>query len=201
MLTLLLLACSKPTIGIHGDVLGEYFPTDGDRRSEYITADPAAPFTLVVEEAGTVTVDGAEQVTFAWSREDTGESLGSVTWSASESDGIAIHAWTDATGAEETFTPPVVVTEGNSRVGDVVPSETGGRAFTSTYHGLEDCPVAWGNDWTGCAHLTIDDGDGDDTAGPLFAGEYWLVKRYGAAWMHTTGYAEKWDLSHFESGE
>ena len=47
-------------------------------------------------------------------------------------------------------------------------------------------------------HIRLDDGDGDDMAGPNFAGDYWLVQRYGPAWMHLTGYTEKWNLARYE---
>lgn len=199
MLTLFLVACTGPDkITIYGDTLADELPTDGQRRYEYLNTDPGAAFTLVVEKVDAVEVDGVEHVTYAWTREDTDAPLGSVTWSSSESDGIAIHAWTDAAGVEEVFTPPVVVAQGRSRVGDVVTTTTGGRDFTSTYVGREDCPVPYGVDLEDCARVSVDDGDGDEMAGPLFAGEYWLVPTYGIAWMHTTGYAATWELSDFE---
>jgi hypothetical protein len=47
-------------------------------------------------------------------------------------------------------------------------------------------------------HLKIDDGDGDDTIGPFFAGDYWLVTRYGPAWMKLTGDSGTWTLADYD---
>ncbi|MDO9280621.1 MAG: hypothetical protein Q7U06_01865 [Pseudomonadota bacterium] len=204
-MTLLLLAaaCTGGETLARGTNLAPFFPTDGDRRAEFINAaSDEVPWTLIVEKLEpTETIDGVEHVTFEWSRDDTGELLGAVKWSSSSADGIAIHAWSGPDGAFVVFNPPVQVADDEMKSGDTVPTQTGGASFTSTFVGFEDCPVAWGDDWTGCAHLSIDDGDGDPMAGPPFAGDYWLVQRYGIAWMHTTGYAEKWDLAHHSWGE
>ena len=201
----LLLACTggdglpepkvEPGSGLRTDV---FFPTDGTRRAEYVNAAPdEVPWLLVVEKLEpTELVGGVELVTFEWSRSDTEEVLGAVKWA--QDDGIAIYGWAEGTGAFVMFDPPIVLSDNKMYRGDVIETVTGGYTFTSTYIGPEDCTVAWGLDWQDCPHFTLDDGDGDPMAGPLFAGDYWLVERYGPAWMHTTGYAGKWDLQEYD---
>ncbi|MDP2311184.1 MAG: hypothetical protein Q8P18_34505 [Pseudomonadota bacterium] len=197
-LLLLAAACTGGETTTRGTNLAPFFPTDGERSAEFINDADDVSWTLLVEKLEpTETIGGAELVTFEWSREDTGAVLGAVKWSSSTSAGVAIHAWAGADGAFVVLDPPVQVADEEMKSGDTLETPIGGATFTSTFVGFEDCPVAWGTDWTGCAHLTIDDGDGDPMAGPLFAGDYWQVEGYGAAWMQTTGYDGRWDLSHW----
>ncbi|MES2640438.1 MAG: hypothetical protein V4850_13175 [Myxococcota bacterium] len=199
MLLLLVVGCTGDTL-MRGTNLASFFPTDGERRAEYVNAAAGdIPWTLIVEKLEpTETIDGAELVTFEWSRDDTGELLGAVKWSSSSAEGIAIHAWSGPDGAFVVFDEPVQVADDAMISGDTLDTPAGGVSFTSTFVGFEDCPVSWGEDFEGCAHLSIDDGDGDPMTGPLFAGDYWLANEQGPAWMITTGYAEKWDLAYFK---
>lgn len=206
----LLAACTGGLVdqgGVNGDLDGfngvrmsDYFPQDGLRDAEYINDDAAVPFTLLVEKVSPVeNVDGVEVVTWEWSRDDTGARLGAVKWSSVSGDGIHIHAWADGEGAFTTFDTPVAFTDDDDfmETGDSVATTTDGLTFSATFVGLEDCPVAWGMAWEDCAHVRLDDGDGDDATGPLFAGDYWLAPSWGPAWMAVTGYA-KWDLAHYD---
>ncbi|MDP2314076.1 MAG: hypothetical protein Q8P41_14335 [Pseudomonadota bacterium] len=198
----LLVACVDNKPNFPGTKMSPYFPMDGGRQAEYNNEDPTGvPWQLVVEKIEPVEmVDEEEVVTFEWSNHDTGEIVGAVKWSASSGDGIKIHAFSVGTGDFTTFDTPVLVSDDDDLMlrDDTVTTETNGYTFTATLVGFEDCTVDWGLDWEDCAHINLDDGDGDDTTGPIFAGDYWLVQRYGPAWMQLTGYEEKWNLAHYD---
>jgi hypothetical protein len=198
----LLVACDGGTTTYRGTQLSEYFPYDGTRSAEYINEDTEnIGWKLVVDKLEPTSRQGDyELVTFEWSNFDDGSILGSVIWSSSNGDGIHIHGYSVGTDAPITFDPPIQFGDDDDymSVGEEVVTETGGYTFTATYIGNEDCPVQWGLDWEGCLHMRLDDGDGDDMAGPIFAGDYWLVQRYGPAWMHLTGYTEKWNLARYD---
>ena len=202
----LLAACVDNAPKFQGTKMSPFFPMDGERQAEYVNEDvDGTPWQLFVEKIEPVErVDEEDVVTFEWSRDDTAEIVGAVKWSSSSGKGIKIHAY--AVGVDDfiTFDTPVNVTDDDDLMlrGESVTTETNGYTFTATLVGFEDCPVQWGIEWEDCAHITLDDGDGDDAAGPIFSGDYWLVQRYGPAWMQLTGFEEKWNLAHYDwSGE
>lgn len=197
-----LVACTGAPPVFRGTQMSEFMPFDGERQAEYINEDADnVPWKLVVEKVEPTSMqDGVELVTMEWSRDDTGEVVGSVIWSSTEGDSVLIHGY--AVGAESPtmFDTPIWFTDDDDlmKVGESVTTETNGYTFTSTFIEMTDCPVNWGLEWTGCVHMKLDDGDGDDNAGPIFAGEYWLVERYGPAWMLLTGYSDIWNLAHYD---
>jgi hypothetical protein len=196
--TLVLLACTGTQPAFKGTQMEEYFPLDGERRAAYGSFEGGNGYDLVVTKVlPTESADGVEIVTFEHSNEETGEILGAVKWSNSE--GVQIHGYRpDASSDFVTFDTPVIFATEYMMRNDAVTTETNGFTFTSTLVGFEDCPVLWGQSWTDCAHVRLDDGDGDDASGPLFAGDYWLVTRYGPAWMTTTGVVENWNLKDYD---
>jgi hypothetical protein len=202
VLLTLLLACSGGDTTYKGTQMSEYFPYDGSRQAEYFNEDvDNVTWKMVVDKLEPTEMMGNyEVVTFEWSNYDNAEIVGAVKWSSGSGDGIHIHGFAEGTGEFVMFDPPIAFTDDSDymQVGASVTTETGGYTFTSTYVGNESCPVQWGLDWEGCVHIRLDDGDGDDMAGPNFAGDYWLVQRYGPAWMHLTGYTEKWNLARYE---
>lgn len=203
LLSLALLSACTGTGGpdFPGIKMSPNFPMDGSRRAVYFN-DAVEDWKLVIEKKEPPErVNEEDVVTFEWSRSDTEEIIGAVKWSSTSGEGIKIHGY--AVGLEDfiTFDPPVLVSDDDDKMlrGDSVTTETNnGYTFTSTYIGPEDCPVNWGNKWTDCVHIRLDDGDGDDMVGPIFAGDYWLVQRYGPAWMELSGYPGKWDLSDYD---
>ncbi len=202
MFTLFLIACGGGTTEFKGTQMESYFPLDGDRQAVYGSDEAANGFDLVVTKLEPAeTIDGAEVVTLEHSEEDAGVVLGAVKWS--NSDGVKIYGYrSDATSDFTMFDTPIVFAEQFMRKGDEMVTETNDMTFTSSFVAVEDCPVLWGPDWKECVHMRLDDGDGDDSVGPLFAGDYWLVTRYGPAWMQTTGVAAKWNLKDYQwSGE
>jgi hypothetical protein len=199
---LVLTACHRPDLSITGMKTSPFFPTDGSRTATYVSDDATIADTLQVDKIEpTETIDDREVVTFEYAR--SGESLtsiGDVKWSSVSGSGIKIFGYSEGTGGEMImFDTPVDFTDDDDyeKPNETITTTTNGYTFTSTFIDLQDCPVDWGLDWIGCMHIKLDDGDGDDTAGPFFAGEYWLVTRYGPAWMKLTGDTANWNLADY----
>ncbi len=197
---LALVACGGSTATFKGTQMSAFFPLDGDVRQSFYTSEGGAngQDLVVTKLLPTEVIDGTEVVTLEYGLQSETDGsvesvIGAVKWS--NDDGIQIHAYSEGAGGEFTvYDPPIVFAQDEWLRDDPVETTTGGRTFTSTLVAFEDCPVTWGEDWTECAHVRLDDGDGDDSVGPLFAGDYWLVTRYGVAWMQTTGTSTYWDL-------
>ena len=81
--------------------------------------------------------------------------------------------------------PPLEMAPGASVV-----TTTGGWTFTSTLEASEPCPNPWVEDWNDCLKMVLE----DDGSGSLVSGNYWLVPRYGVAWMRRTADADTWKL-------
>ncbi|MFZ5476594.1 MAG: hypothetical protein ACOZNI_07445 [Myxococcota bacterium] len=212
----LLAACSGGSTVYKGTgPMSDFFPYDGKREATYYYAGVSATsdddsgdtgqttgvgYNLVVRKVEpTETTDGVELVTFAYYSDDgdTETLLGSVKW-ASDGDGVRIYAFAEGTGDFTTFDTPVTFAADYMHTGEAVETVTNGYTFTSTYVEQADIHVQWGLDWEGTVHMNLDDGDGDTSTGPFFAGDYWLATRYGPGWMHLTGYDDKWDLADYE---
>ena len=200
--TLGLIGCSGSSTTYGGTTMSPFFPQDGDRQAEYINEDATnIAWKLVVEKITPVEmIDETEVVTWEWSRSDTGEVVGAVKWSSNGQTGIKIHGYELPGEDAVMFDTAIAFSDEDDDMlsGESVVTETNGWTVTSTLVGKEDCPVNWGMDWEDCVHMTLDDGDGDDMVGLPFAGDYHLVARYGPAWMHLTGYAEKWNLADYD---
>lgn len=198
----LLLACTFKDSSYEAEAVWDvtgWMPLDGDRRAEYVNEN--LDWSLIVEKTMTTSgEDGVDIVTMEWTRGDTGEVLGSVLWSSAHDEGVYIHGYSVGAEAPTTFDTPVAFTDedGVMQPGDSVQTTTNGYTFTSTFIRTADCPTAWTEDWSGCPHFRLDDGDDDDLSGPIFAGDYWLEEPYGPAWMLLTGYTEIWNLADYE---
>jgi hypothetical protein len=194
--------CDGPITDCGPTKTAQFFPTDGQRAATYASDDARIADTLEVTKLDpTETIDGHDVVTFEHTFSD-GTVKGAVKWASSRGEGIRIYGYREGPDGDFTmFDPPVLVTPENDREnpGGSVTTTTDGYTFTSSFVDFEDCPVPWGDrPWTGCMHLKIDDGDGDDTIGPFFAGDYWLVTRYGPAWMKLTGDSATWTLADYD---
>lgn len=197
---LALAGCSGGGAAYNGTSMTEYFPFDGGRDGEFVNADSTIGYHLLTHkvEPTELAEDGRETATFEVSKDD-GTLLYSVKWSVRSNEPVRIEAYSEGTADFTVYDPPIDVVDAFMITGDTIESSTAGMNFTGTYLGPEDCPVLWGGlDWTDCAHINLDDGDGDTTTGPKFAGDYWLVARYGQAWMTLTGDTQPWQLSDYQ---
>lgn len=207
MLTFLLFACSgggvQPYAGLK---VSDYFGLDGERRGTYNNQDTTVTWQLVVEKKdATSIVDGRELVTFEYSNGATSELLGAVQYSVVPGEEVLVHAYSIGIGELLTFDPPVALTDNDDAMssGDFVETKTtdsGGTSWTFTATLVEqvpECPTTFSQDFEKCANFSIDDGDGDDQIGPLFAGDYTLVNAWGPAYFTPPGYQDPWELTQY----
>ena len=97
-------------------------------------------------------------------------------------------------GSYDFTADPVQFGQAEMAPGDSVTSSGGGWNFTSTFESVEPCPNHWvGEDWDECLRFTLDDGV-DGPGGAAIAGSYWIVPRYGIAWMQLEGDPDVWRL-------
>lgn len=203
MWLLTVLACDGGTT-YNGIGMEDYFPMEGERSATYKNDDDTVPYLLLMEKQSQSTTVGDRDVwTFEYSDDTTASLVGGVQWSNS-SGSVQIHGWAGADGVYSTFDPAIDVTDDDGRMltGDAITTTTGGVTWTSTFVGVESCPVEWGLDWEGCVHISLTDGGAapsaaDDPSRPFFVGDYWVIQRYMIAWMHIRGYDANWNLADY----
>lgn len=209
MLALLLLACEQTgTQPFAGTKMSDYFAFEGERTNEYNNEDTEVDYKLVVQKKSQTTqVDDREVATMEYTNGNTGEVFGSVQWSGITSEAVYVHGYTlGATGTLVTFDPPISITDDDDamRVGDTVETETtdsDGNAHTyvsTLVEGVATCPATANDDFAQCVHMTIDDGDGDATSGPLFTGDFIFVASWGAVFQTIPGWDTEWELTNME---
>jgi hypothetical protein len=201
-----LLACQPSTTTYNGISMSDFFPLDGSRAATYTNADSTVPYKLGMNKVEpTSQADGREVVVLEYG-EDEGDTLFySVGWSTQAGDAVQVHNYSVGAGELITFDPPLQVTDdddtmrtGESIIFDTTGSDGTAWTVTSTYvEPVPECPTLYTDKWTDCIHIRIDDGDGDDTVGLPFAGDYTLVTGYGPAYMTVTGDADEWNLTKY----
>ncbi len=204
--------CNPSNTAFSGHSISEFFPLHGVKRDAVYKNDDAS-FTekmLVEKLSETELSDGTDVSTLEhYLESSTGRTLiGTVEWSSETSDGVRIHGYSDGDGASTAFDPPVAISPSTDKWqtdDDPVCTETGGFTFRSELIGFEDCPVAWGPDWSDCLHVALVGCSSDceceeDESGLLFVGEYWQVSTYGTAWKQDADKTvdQKWNLLSIE---
>ncbi|MEN9785263.1 MAG: hypothetical protein RLZZ299_527 [Pseudomonadota bacterium] len=198
----LLLACGGGAAVFRGTQLADYMPLDPLLRAFYTSDDYANAdgYDLVVTRMEPTEITGGFEIVtleYALTKDDGPEILATVQWS-SDSSGIRIHGYGAGSEPATRYATPVLVARQYMQRGESLTTDTDGLSITSTFVDFQACPVPFGVDFDECAHINIDDGDGDPNAGPFYVGEYWLVPRYGVAWMKNTGAAVPWELTDYE---
>lgn len=179
----LLLACEADPPQHYGYDVTDHFPLDGERSWDYASDDTSVDHRLDAVLLDTVVErDDVSIHELSYRNSETGEQLLAVQWSSDTAYGVLIHGYEDASGVVS-YDDPVTFAEPRMDVGESVESE----GFTSTLVGLEGCPNHWNEEWDGCLHMAI---DGDAP----FAGDYWLVPRYGTAWLQLRDDSDVWVL-------
>lgn len=182
-----------------GFTVSDYFPLDGDRSWRYSAEDETVTTQMSVEKVPqTNTVDATEIVTleyYDYAEGAAGDLLYTIQWSSDSSDGVQVWGYSDeVAGTSVSYDPPVVFGRRQMVAGDTYSTETDGRTFTTTFEVVEPCPNDWRADWD-CLKMVLDDGDGDDAAGPPFAGTWWIASSYGPSRFLTTGLSSEWVLA------
>lgn len=204
LLPALLLAGCDSSVGYVGYRMDEYFPFDGERTWEFTSTDTTLPYKLVAtldpepETEGGVEIFSIQYDRVCVSADETctDARVRTVRWSSDAIGGTRIWGYENDAGAVS-FDPPVQLT-----LPQMVPSETAttqldGVTWTSTFVGVEACPVTWTSEWEDrCLHLHLDDGDGDATQGSWLAGDYWAIVQYNVVGMALTEDTGTWQLSY-----
>jgi len=184
----------------------DHVPLDGSQREwEYDSFDETIDWTLLVEKQGTAQLSGASVVALEHSNDDTADLYWEVKWSSDSSNGVQIHGFTNIYGGgdEVVFTPPIQFADKQMKPDDTITTDTGGYTWTSTFQGVEGCETYWVPGWAEeeCLVLNLDDGDGMPETNSIIVGSYWLVPRYGPAWMDLDAYEGVWNLSGWDWAE
>ncbi len=192
-----------PDIIYTGFNVVDHFPLDGDQRDwEYESFDETVDWTLSVEKQGTTQQDGASVVSLEHANDDTADLYWEVKWSSDSSDGVLIHGFTHIYGGgdEVSFSPPIQFAHKQMVPEDAITTDTGGYTWTSTFQGVEGCETYWVPGWSeeDCLVFELDDGDGMPETNGIIVGSYWLVSRYGPAWLDLDAYEGVWNLSGFD---
>jgi hypothetical protein len=206
VLITLFIACDPGTVGYSGTSMSEFFPLDGSRAATYTNDDASVPYKLAMQKIEPTTQGENREIVVLEYSEDEGDTLFfSVGWSVQAGDAVQVHNYSVGTGELITFDPPLQITDdddamrtGESIVFDTTGSDGSAWTVTSTYvEPVPECPTLYTDKWTDCVRVTIDDGDGDDSVGLPFAGDYTLVTGYGPAYMTVTGDSAAWDLTNY----
>lgn len=190
----LLLACDGGESQYGGHNVYEYYPLDKERSWKYAMDDDSAGYILEVEKVASVDQQGVEVATLEYRKQDS-DLLYSVDWSSSSASGVLIYGYTVQGGDTVSFDTPVQFADYQMQAGDQVMTETNGMTFTATFQGIEECSNLWTSEVWDCAHVTLDDGDGDDMTGPPFAGDWWGAGSWNASRFQNTGWTADWVLT------
>ena len=180
--------------GGYGHSLYQYFPFEEERSWEYAMDDDSAGYILEVEKVAATDQQGVEVATLEY-RKQGSDLLYSVDWSSDANGGVRIHGYSVQGGDSVRFDTPVQFADSQMSSGDQVVTETQGMTFTATLQGIEECPNLWTSEVWDCAHITLDDGDGDDMTGPPFAGDWWGAGSWNASRFQNTGWSADWVLT------
>jgi hypothetical protein len=224
-----LVGCTGSTYGYEGYNMVDHFPLDGTRSWKY--SNETVDHNLIVEMVDGSSVDSFEIKNLEFWQADPNNLpatlLFSLSVSSDDVNGVHLHGYTyyadpvpydsgdsgdtdtdsdsGAKGPEDTaaFTPPVVLADKKMVPGDSELTDVNGTTWTTTLEGQESCANHWvnGDQTWDCLHVSLDDGDGDYSAGSPASGHFWLAPRYGMSWFQLTGDLDKWVLADADWSE
>lgn len=183
--------CTGDPPDYNGFNMDTFFPFDGNRTWTFVSADETVPYEVV----GTLSPDAepkhdnasrAHTVTFttecvatSTDCEDGPFRMRSWTISSDRTHGTLIWAADFESTGPLTFDPPIMLTDGQGKPGDIWESDAGGEHWVAIFDHKGDCPVLYTDQWDNCVEILLDD-DGDAaTPGthPLH-GSYYAVPSY-----------------------
>ncbi len=206
-LTILALVISgcEPDYQYQGYDMPDHFPLDGSKLEwEYSSTDTTIGNELLVEKVGAAVQNDVEVVTLEhWIKDPEGaEDLAwTVKWASDSVKGVLIYGYIDhANDNEVNFDRPILFAEGHGIPGDQLITQTGGFTWTATFERVEGCETYWVPGWAdeACLVVSLDDGDETAVTNSIIVGEYWLVPRYGAAWLDLDAYDARWSLANHD---
>jgi hypothetical protein len=162
-----------------GTDVWELFPFDGQRTWTYTSTDAAVGYRLVATSTGEGEDLGDATGYRVRYDSDAGDALFELVWSSDTVDGVRVH---EIDGVAQD--PPVVVATDDMNRDDAVTS----GAWTSTFDGFVQCPIAMAADWPECGELVVA-GEGS------LAGTWWAARGNGVAAFEPAGGSGRWELS------
>lgn len=178
-----------------GFPMDSFFPFDGNREWEYVNDDPSISYHVkgVLDPVFEAAEGGSQQIytinyTIECFAEDptcvTGDPfrIRALRMSSDGAFGTLVHSADFTETGIETFDPPIELTAGDGKVGDIWTTETAGFTFASRFDHKADCDVPYTDEWTDCITLVVD-ADGADNVANVEGGH----PLYGE-WVAVTGY-------------
>jgi hypothetical protein len=203
MCLLVLAGCPSPPIVLNGVPIWEMLPFDGQRTWEYTSTDLELPYRLVAssilepEKKGDRNIYSVEYLTDCVGADPDcvdGEVIRRVKWSSDVLDGVFIHAYDDGGGYID-LDPPLHFAEKEMLRDESVETETAGALWTSTFLGIEECPINLTASWPECARMELTSNNGD---GFPLAGTYYLTAGNGTAALQLSTEEGLWELSSLD---
>lgn len=198
-----LMGCKPPGIILQPTDLWDMFPFDGQRTWEYQSTNVDLPYKLIAtsnlepDKKGNINIYTVQYWTECVGADPEcvdGEVLYQIKWSSTVTDGTQIHAYDVGNGFIELDPPLLLAPEEGMLRDDVVETETGGQLWTSTYKGIQSCPIAMTAEWDQCAVLeVVTEGDG----API-AGTYWVTRGNGTAALELAHEEGQWQLASID---
>ena len=196
---------SNTQYGYDGYAMADFFPFDGERTwtfvqegvEHHLEAKLNTAFATV-EGDNTRIYDVDYSLVCPEGSEETctpaAHRFSKIRWSAGSGDGALIHGIVGENG-EQTFDPPIALTDDRGSIGSVVTTETGGATFIGRFDDIVPCPISYTDEWEQCIKVRLDDDDDAATPGnhPLH-GDYYAVAGYNIVAMQLTDDAALWEL-------
>jgi hypothetical protein len=196
-------ACGANGYVFGGSDVWEMFPFDGEREWHYVVDTDDLDYKLIGLSSGepevlkgknVYTVDYTKDCVSSTGDCLSGDRLFQLRFSSDSADGVLVHAFDTGDGFVD-FNPPVVLTEKSAVRDDVFETQSSGMNWTSTYLGIQECPIRMSADWSECGAFEVT--NDTDPANPL-VGTWWAVAGSGiAAFMPGEG-PSRWELSSFD---
>jgi len=201
ILLVALAGCDNP-VTYSGYLMAPYFPFDGERTWEFASTDTSLDYKIVgtLDSNFETMNDGVSDVyTVKYDKKCNNDATGcsddwvrSMRWSTDGQYGTLIWSVENAAGSTP-FDPPLQITQPEMLSGDSVSTTTDGATWTSTFQGLDTCPVTWTSDWGDqCAHFVVDDGG----AGHGIVGDWWTITQYNVVAWKLADDTGTWQLDY-----
>lgn len=203
-LAFLLCACGGAPPVFDGEEGASFFPFDGSRTWEFINADDAVTYKLVLVQQPDPTSSPVGNVYSIQHHIECvaadpgcvdGEVVRTVRWSSVGTDGAFLHGALVG-GVDTVVKPPITVADENVLVEeDPWLTSTSDGDWSSDLVLKEACPVVITSDWESCLRFDVDDA-GTSSLHDHVAGSYWANYGYNVvAFDLTDDGLGRWELS------
>ena len=176
------------------------FPFDGQRTWDFVNESNEAPYRLMGSIVGDPDIVGRRSVYAVsyvkecrFQGEDCvdGDEVLNLRWSSDPSDGVLLHGFT-TDGFFSRLRPPVMLTSDTAQRNEVFTTTSGELEWSSTFLGIQDCPVTFTNEWQcGVFELSTNAEEPVPVEGTI-----WAVRGHGIVGMELAGDYGLWRLAN-----